>query len=157
MARALEVRPRNSLARSNTAVSGVGPPRVSGAVSEDSEKPESSLMGANETWSGFLQTQRDLTVPTRMDPAFRGVAGLLARARSRRYSAEHEHAEDDTLPLDKTNPGRTSSAALGTETLLTDESQFYSRTSEAPGTAGGGSGTEEEPSPRQTMAPGRAA
>jgi len=155
--RTLSMRRPRSLARAKGAISGEGAPQLFGVVREDSEEPERSFVRSSGSRIGLPQTPGDPTVSARMEPAFKGVAVLLARARSRRYVAEQDRAEDDTLPLDKTNLGLASSPAVGTQKLLTDESQFYSGTSEAPRSAGSGSATEKEPSPRETMAPRRAA
>lgn len=58
VAHTLGTRRRHSLTRANGAISGVGPPELSGAVPEHSEKPQSSFMRASESPIQLTQTSR---------------------------------------------------------------------------------------------------
>jgi hypothetical protein len=104
----------HSLTRAEDTISGEGAPQLFGAVPDDSEEHQRSFMRASRPPVQFPQTprrvgsgrvsldlgQRDHTAAPRMEPTFRGVAALLARARLRRYMTEQDRAEDDALPLD---------------------------------------------------------
>lgn len=92
-------RSSRSLTRAKDAVSGEGVPPLPGAVPEDSEEPQPSFMRSSGSLTQPPHIERDSPIPARMEPAFRGVAILLSRARLRRYLAEQNRAEDDSLPL----------------------------------------------------------
>jgi hypothetical protein len=58
VAHTLGTRRRRSLTRANGAISGVGPPQLSGAVPEHSEEPQRSFTRASESPTQLPQTSR---------------------------------------------------------------------------------------------------
>jgi len=101
---------------------------------------------------------RDSTTPPRLEPAFRGVAALLARARQRRYLAEQNRAEDDALPpahgvLKDPQYGE----EVADQVVPREEPEFYNATSENLDTSRGSPETPPQSGAGSQMAPRRAA